>query len=191
MIKVALLGDSIREIGYGTVVPQMLGDDYEVFQPAENCRFSKYTLRGLSDWKEGLEGCDIVHWNNGLWDTVTNRPDDEPFSTPEEYVTNMLRIAKYLKAHHRVVIFATTTPVRKEFVDNDNERIAKYNALIVPELEKLGIIINDLNALVSTDIDGLLRHDDNIHLNEKGIELCGKQVAEFIRKACSYVTYGR
>lgn len=39
MIKVALLGDSIREIGYGTVVPQMLGDDYEVFQPAENCRF--------------------------------------------------------------------------------------------------------------------------------------------------------
>lgn len=182
MIKIALLGDSIRQIGYGTVVPQMLGDDYEVFQPAENCRFSKYTLRGLFDWKDGLEGCDIVHWNNGLWDTVTNRPDDEPFSTPEEYVTNMLRIAKYLKAHHRVVIFATTTPVRKEFKDNDNRRIAKYNALVVPELEKLGVIINDLNGLVSADIDGLIRDDDNVHLNEKGIKLCGEQVAEYIRK---------
>jgi hypothetical protein len=30
--KVALLGDSIRQIGYGPIVPQLLGDDTEVFQ---------------------------------------------------------------------------------------------------------------------------------------------------------------
>ena len=182
MIKVALLGDSIRLIGYGTVVPQMLGEEYEVFQPAENCRYSKFTLRGLYDWHEDLKDCEIVHWNNGLWDMAAYRPDKEPFSTPEEYVANMVRIAKYLTSHHRVVIFATTTPVRKELNNNDNERIAKYNALVVPELEKLGVIINDLNALLSVDVDGFLRDDDNIHLNEKGIKVCAEQVADFIRK---------
>ena len=30
MKKVTLLGDSIRQIGYGTKVPEMLGDEYEV-----------------------------------------------------------------------------------------------------------------------------------------------------------------
>lgn len=182
MIKVALLGDSIRQIGYGPVVPKLLGDNYEVFQPQENCRFSKYTLRGLYDWKDILQGCDIVHWNNGLWDTVTHRPYDEPFSAPEEYLANMLRIAKYLKAHHKVVIFATTTPVRKENRDNNNERITMYNSIVVPELEKLGIIINDLNALVSTDIEGFIREDDKVHLTENGIRVCSEQVAHFIRK---------
>ena len=49
MKKVALLGDSIRLIGYGTKVPELLGKEYEVFQPAENCRFVKYTLRGVFD----------------------------------------------------------------------------------------------------------------------------------------------
>ena len=183
MTKVALLGDSIRLVGYGTVVPKMLGEEYEVFQPADNCRFAKYTLRGLFDWENELKGCDIVHWNNGLWDTVRNRPDSEPFSSPEEYLETILRIAKYLKANHRVVIFATTTPVRPENPNNDNDRIAEYNALVVPELEKLGVIINDLNAVVSKDITGNIREDDLIHLTEKGIEACAKQVVSFIKQA--------
>lgn len=50
MIRVTLLGDSIRMIGYGLKVPVLLRDDFEVFQPKDNCRFAKYTLRGLFDW---------------------------------------------------------------------------------------------------------------------------------------------
>ena len=68
MIKVTLLGDSIRLIGYGTKVPELLGEEFEVFQPSDNCRYCKYTLRGLHDWKSDMEGSQIVHWNNGLWD---------------------------------------------------------------------------------------------------------------------------
>ena len=52
MKKVTLLGDSIRMIGYGLKVPELLGEEYDVFQPDDNCRFAKYTLRGLFDWKE-------------------------------------------------------------------------------------------------------------------------------------------
>lgn len=43
--KVVLLGDSVRLIGYGPRVPEMLGEDYSVFQSEDNCRFVKYTLR--------------------------------------------------------------------------------------------------------------------------------------------------
>lgn len=48
-MKVTLIGDSIRMIGYGKLVPELLGDEYEVYQPNENGRFAKYTLRGLFD----------------------------------------------------------------------------------------------------------------------------------------------
>ena len=39
-MKVTLLGDSIRLIGYGKEVEKLLGDEFEVFQPEDNCRFS-------------------------------------------------------------------------------------------------------------------------------------------------------
>ena len=55
MKKVTLLGDSIRQIGYGTKVPELLGDEYQVFQPEDNCRFVKYTLRMLFDLKTEIE----------------------------------------------------------------------------------------------------------------------------------------
>ncbi|MCI6734265.1 MAG: hypothetical protein MR437_04210, partial [Clostridiales bacterium] len=69
MKKVTLLGDSIRQIGYGkTVAEELRKEGIEVFQPEENCRFSKYTLRMLFDYKEQIAGSDVIHWNNGLWD---------------------------------------------------------------------------------------------------------------------------
>ena len=57
MKKVVLLGDSIRLIGYGPKVPEMLGDEYTVFQSEDNCRFVKYTLRCLFDWREDIKDC--------------------------------------------------------------------------------------------------------------------------------------
>ena len=182
MIKVALLGDSIRLVGYGTVVPKLLGEEYEVFQPAENCRFAKYTLRGLFDWQDELKGCDIVHWNNGLWDTSVNLFDDgKPFTAEEEYVENMLRVAVELKKLAPRVIFATTTPVRPDYEYNDNAIIDRYNAVLVPKLQELGIEINDLNSLVKPRVYEYIRDDDKIHLSEKGIDACAKQVAAFIK----------
>ena len=76
MKKVALLGDSIRLLGYGTKVPELLGEEYEVFQPEDNCRFVKYTLRMLFELREQIQDSDIIHWNNGLWDTSTGLFDD-------------------------------------------------------------------------------------------------------------------
>ena len=69
MKKVTLLGDSIRQIGYGKSVEEALKKEgIEVFQPEENCRFARYTFRMLFDYKDQIAGSDVIHWNNGLWD---------------------------------------------------------------------------------------------------------------------------
>ena len=180
MIKVTLLGDSIRQIGYGLVVPTLLGENFEVFQPDDNCRFAKYTLRGLFDWQGEMSGTQIVHWNNGLWD-ICNLFGDGLFTSESEYVKNMLRIADILVSKYDKVIFATTTPVTIQNKRIKNSDIEHYNDLIVPLLKEKGIVINDLYKLVSSDIDKYIRKDDNIHLTDEGIEVCGKQVTDMIR----------
>lgn len=183
MKKVTLLGDSIRQIGYGTKVPAMLGEEYEVFQPEDNCRFVKYTLRCLFDWRDDIKDADIIHWNNGLWDTSVSLFDDggKPFTGEEEYVENMLRVASELLKITPNVIFATTTPVNPEYQYNSNAVIEQYNAVLVPKLQALGIKINDLHALVAPNIPEYIC-EDMLHLSEAGAALCAQQVVKMIKE---------
>nr|MBO4517517.1 SGNH/GDSL hydrolase family protein [Clostridia bacterium] len=180
MKKVALLGDSIRQIGYGLKVPELLGKEYEVFQPEDNCRFVKYTLRMMFDLLQNIKDCDIIHWNNGLWDICRLFEDGEPFTSEQEYVENMIRVATILKGITPNVIFATTTPVRKENPYNRNEDIDRYNALVVPKLKEMGFVINDLNGLIRNDIEKYIC-DDLIHLTEVGKDICAEQVVRCIK----------
>ena len=186
MIKVTLLGDSIRQIGYGLKVPELLGENFEVFQPDINCKFAKFTLRGLFDWEQQMAGSRIVHWNNGLWD-MCDLFGDGLFSTEEEYSLNILRIADLLLKKYDKVIFATTTPVASQNSYNSNANIERYNALVVPALQAKGVIINDLYKLVSSDIDRYIC-DDHIHLTAKGIEACSEQVTAIIRSTAESLT---
>lgn len=178
-IKITLLGDSIRMIGYGQHVQNLLGKDFQVYQPNENCRFAKYTLRGLFDWQKDMSGSRIVHWNNGLWD-ICNLFGDGLFTSESEYKDNMLRIADLLTNNYDRVIFATTTPVNEQNKYNKNSDIERYNAIIVPLLKEKGIVINDLYSLVASDIDKYIRKDDKIHLTDAGIKVCSEQVAKII-----------
>ena len=183
MKKVVLLGDSIRLIGYGPRVPEMLGDGYQVWQSEDNCRFVKYTLRCLFDWRENIQDADIIHWNNGLWDTSTGLFDDggKPFTGEEEYVENMLRVASELLKITPNVIFATTTPVHPDYPYNNNEIIVRYNEVLVPKLEAMGIKINDLHSVVAPDIENNICQDQ-IHLSEIGAQKCAEQVVRMIKE---------
>lgn len=185
-MKVTLLGDSIRQMGYGLKVPELLGNDFKVYQPVENCRFAKYTLQAIRTWQNDMEGSDIIHWNNGIWD-VGNNWGDGPLTPIDEYVRDMVRIAKVLKTKAKKVIFATTTAVRYDNPDTDNERIKAYNDAVVPELEKLGILINDLHSLVFENINEYIREDDKVHLTDAGIDACAKQVAKIISETAKYL----
>ena len=183
MKKVVLLGDSIRLIGYGPLVPEMLGDGYQVWQSEDNCRFVKYTLRCLFDWREDIKDADIIHWNNGLWDTSTGLFDDggKPFTGEEEYVENMLRVASELLKISPNVIFATTTPVNPEYQYNSNTVIERYNAVLVPKLQAMGIRINDLHSLVAQNVPEYIC-EDMLHLSEAGAKLCAEQVVKMIKE---------
>ena len=180
MTKVTLLGDSIRLIGYGMEIERLLGEEFEVYQPQDNCRFSKYTLRGLFDWQDEMKGSKIVHWNNGLWD-ICRLFGDGTFTSEVEYVETMLRIADILQARYKKVVFATTTPVRLENPYNRNEDIERFNDLIVSKLQPRGIIINDLYSLLRTDVNRYIS-DDLLHLSDDGIKICAKQVAKIIKE---------
>lgn len=183
MKKVVLLGDSIRLIGYGPRVPEMLGEDYTVFQSDDNCRFVKYTLRCLFEWREDIKDADIIHWNNGLWDTSTGLFDDggKPFTNQEEYVDNMLRVASELLKITPNVIFATTTPVHPEYRYNSNQVIKAYNEALVPKLEAMGIRINDLHSIIAADIENNICAD-KIHLSDAGAQACAEQVVRMIKE---------
>lgn len=181
MKKVTLLGDSIRLLGYGERVAQRLSSCCEVFQPKENCRYAKHTLRGLYDWRKDMAGSTVVHWNNGLWDTC-DLYGDGPFTDEGEYVKNMLRIAEQLQSCYGQVIFATTTPVTEKNQHNNNITIARYNTILVPLLKERGIWINDLYSAVAADLDRYICQD-TIHLSEEGSELCAQLTEGIIRRA--------
>lgn len=177
--KIVLLGDSIR-MGYGRYVPDMLGENYEVWQSPDNCRFAKYTLRMLFDEKANIENADVIHWNNGLWD-ATELFGDGTFSTEEEYVENMLRIARLLKGITPNVIFATSTPTHPEYPYTHNDKIDRFNEILVPKLVEMGIVINDLNGLMLPNLNEYLS-EDMIHPNETGFEACAVQVTQAIKQ---------
>ena len=179
MRKAALLGDSIRLFGYGQIVPKLLKGKATVFQPKENCKFAKNLMRFIFDLKEDLKDCDVIHFNCGLWDVADIVGDGKLFSTDEEYLGNVLRIAAALKRITPHVIFATTTPVHPEYPYNKNSDIDRFNELVVPRLEEIGVRINDLNALVKQDIEGNIC-DDKIHLTDLGAKRCAAQVVKMI-----------
>jgi len=141
-------------------------------------------LYGLPSIFEEMPDPDIIHWNNGLWDSCIKFVEDGPFTPVDEYVKDMLKILEKLKKRTNHIIFAKTTHCRpgysfKGINPNRNGLVDIYNAAIVPVLEKEGVIIHDLNPLI--DNDDALICEDNTHLSKKGIEVCGKQVAEMIK----------
>ena len=180
--KVVLLGDSIRLMGYGPSVPELLGDGYEVWQPDDNSRFVSYVLRQLFDSAARINEADVVHFNSGEWD-ICELFGDGPFTPEEFYVSQITRIAGILLERGKKVIFATTTPVRAENVHNHNPVIERYNSLVVPKLTEMGVAINDLYSVVAADIYANVC-DDTIHLSGQGIRLCAESTAAAIRRAC-------
>ena len=185
-MKITLIGDSIR-MQYEKKVKELLGEDFEVFSPKENCRFAKYTLRGLFEWSADMRESRIIHWNNGLWDTTNILGDNKLFSSEEEYIENIERIADVLLSKYDKVIFATTTPVSEKNIHNKNSDAERYNKLAIDVLTKKGVVINDLYTPLASDIESNVS-SDLIHLSERGIEIAANQVANVILEEAKKLT---
>ena len=138
MKRVLLIGDSIR-LHYQNEVKRLIGDEYEITAPQENCRFSSYVLNSLRYWLAECPNPDIIHWNAGLWDIAVLYKEDGCFIPVEEYVLNMQKILRELKKTGAKIIYATTTPVldEKKYLAgpmppaHDNEDIIRYNRAVL------------------------------------------------------------
>ena len=189
MKQVLLLGDSIRMF-YQDRVRELLGEDYNVSAPGENCRFAAYTLNSLRMWLPEFPKPDIIHWNNGLWDTAVIYAEDGCFTPLDEYVRTLERILRRLRQTGAEIIFATTTPTHpgKEAWTTEmppkhaNADIRRYNEAAVELMRREGVRVNDLYARVCDDIENYVC-EDWIHPSENGIETLAQAVAASIKEA--------
>ena len=179
MKKIILLGDSIR-LSYQNRVRELLGPDFAVWGPDDNCRFASYTLRMLYDYREQLKDADLIHFNCGLWD-MCDLFGDGPFTPLEVYVEQMVRIAKVLKTYAPVVVFAATTPPSPKMWGHDLDRVRAYNAAAMAALEPLGILFDDLFTPVAEDIDRMIS-EDLLHASPYGVEILANRVADCVKK---------
>ena len=188
MKEVLLLGDSIRMF-YQERVKELLGEEYSVSAPEENCRFSMYTLNSLRMWLPEFPKPDIIHWNNGLWDTAILYAEDGCFTPLDEYLRNLERILRKLRTTGAQIIFATTTPTHPDKANwtgdmppkHDNADIRRYNEAAVELMKREGIPVNDLYAQVCDDIEHYVC-EDWIHPSSEGNETLAQAVAQKIRE---------
>jgi hypothetical protein len=186
MKNLLLLGDSIR-MGYDSYVQEKLTGRMNVFYPEENCRFSSYIVRNLTEWKKKLacgDDVDLIHWNAGLWDDLIML-DGKHLVDIETYKENVARICDIMKILFPTakMIFATSTPVQEELFLGEMKRYnrdtERYNAEAVSVVEKYGVEINDLYSVVK----GCPKecYSDLTHLyTEQGTKLVADQVIRTI-----------
>ena len=191
MKKIFLVGDSIRK-GYDSYVKYALRDCCEVYYPEDNCRFAQYVLRHISDWKSELglsDDVDVVHWNAGLWDTLTLF-SDECLTPPDFYRYFIDKICKRIKVlfPNAKVIFATSTPVLEHKYPNPavsiryNVDVAKYNEIAKEVVTSHGFAINDLYAVVERL--GESYYSDMTHLyTPEGTQIITNKVLSAIGEA--------
>jgi acyl-CoA thioesterase-1 len=155
----------------------------EVYCPAENCRFAKYTLWCLGEWLIlGGGKYDIIHWNNGIWDAFIPDHLSEPFTVIDDYLRDMMKVFEVLKKTGAKIIFAATTAVKPDLINTNNSRIEYYNSCIISLLKVKNVIINDLYTPVKEHLNEYIA-DDNLHLSEAGIKALGGIVAEKIKES--------
>lgn len=183
MKTILLLGDSIRMF-YCNYVRELL-NEYNVVWPEDNCRFSLYTLRCISDWMALTpqpEEVTLIHWNNGLWDMARHTLDGKPLTSMEDYVKNLKRIIFELKNRFpkAKIVFATTTSVDPALGFIDNHDIIAYNAAAVELMKNNHIAVNDLYSLMAAHPE-YIRKEDLIHETDEGAKALAEQVAKFIQ----------
>ncbi|MGI6713593.1 MAG: SGNH/GDSL hydrolase family protein [Bacilli bacterium] len=185
--EILLLGDSIR-LFYEPRVRDLLGDEFNVSSPMENCKFTSLTLYTLPTWLSSVPKPDIIHFNNGLWDIAIVHDEDGNFTPLNQYLLNMNRIVRELKKTGAKLIFATTTPTnplkrirqKPNISIHKNEDITKYNTAVVELMKSEGVVIDDLFAVVNSNINRYIRKDDLIHPTEEGIEVLAQAVVKCI-----------
>ena len=194
-MKIVLFGDSQRQTycGYGKRVEEVLRKEgHEVFQPEDNSRFTKYLLRQIADFRKEIEDADLIHFNAGHWDVgVMFKSDNEPFTSLDEYLSNLRRIVAEFKLITPHVIFATTSPVKEGHVNETNEMIEKYNAAAIKLMKELDVRVNDMYNVVLPQLDVCIKgKPDCVHQTAKGKIVQANQVLKVLHEEIKLIEKG-
>ncbi|MGN1122509.1 MAG: SGNH/GDSL hydrolase family protein [Eubacteriales bacterium] len=190
--RLMLLGDSWRQF-YENEVRKALEGEFDIWSPGEeNCRFSGYTLSSLRMYLQAFPAPDIVHWNNGLWDTAILYPQDGSFTPLPVYLETLEKIVRELRRAGASVIFATTGAVSDKAAlfpgplpaRQDNGVIVRYNAAARELMTRLGVALNDIHAAVYPERERYICKDC-IHPNTDGVQLCASLAVQSIRRAAA------
>ena len=95
---------------------------------------------------------------------------------------NLERVYREIKAiaPNALVIWASTTAVNDAYVGTDNATIDIYNARAAEVMAKFGVPVNDLNAVVKSNIKEYISNDF-LHLSEAGVKACALAVVDCVK----------
>ncbi|MFP5229209.1 MAG: SGNH/GDSL hydrolase family protein [Acidobacteriota bacterium] len=173
--NVLLLGDSITR-NYFPEVRKDLNGVANVYLMADSTCVGDPRIEHQIEEFAKLEGVSfrVVHFNNGMHGWAY---------TEEQYQTAFpayLRAVKRLTDKGGALIWASTTPVRSDDKETNNQRVEARNRIAARLVTAAGIPIDDQFALMEKHQD---LHQDPVHFNPTGSDLEGDQAASVIRQA--------
>lgn len=180
--RVLLIGDSIS-IGYTLQVREKLEGRANVHRIPINGGATEVGLANIDSWL-GNGKWDVIHFNFGLHDAKYASPTAQRASR-DQYIANLQQLIDRMKATGAKLVFATTTPIpeKLEYGKATGTRmfdsIPERNALAVDLMEKNGVAVNDLYALVLPWRETASRPGD-VHFTPEGYELLAGAVADTI-----------
>lgn len=171
--RVLLIGDSISR-GYTLAVRKELAGKANVHRAPENCGQAANGLKKLDLWL-GAGKWDVIHFNFGIHDRKT---------APTVYSNNLEKVVSRLQATGAKLVWARTTPPAS--ADNGNqfspEQCEQLNRTADAIMRRRGIVVNDLHAAVARRL-GELQNPKDVHFNEAGYQVLGRQAAAEILAA--------
>jgi len=190
--RVLIIGDSIS-IAYTVTVRELLHGKVNVHRAPVNCQSSITGLSGTTGPKswQGDQKWDVIHFNFGIWDAKIVPATGQPAVSEADYVKNLTEIARRLQATGAKVIFATTTPIPDSLTSEPTAPgaldpkarffvpLSGRTAAAVEALQKMGVVIDDLNSVIHADREKYWNPKD-LHFSPKGSQLLGKAVAASI-----------
>ncbi len=171
--RVLLIGDSISR-GYTQVVRRELAGRANVHRAPANCGPTEMGLKKLPVWL-GDGKWDLVHFNFGIHD----RKKDE-----ETYASNLEALVDRLRPTGAKLVWARTTPPAdgRNEEGYTTEQCDRLNRVADGIMRSHGIALNDLHSLIGPKL-AEMQLPANVHFNNNGYELLGRQVAARILAA--------
>jgi GDSL-like Lipase/Acylhydrolase family len=169
--RVLLIGDSIAR-GYGPRVEQLLKGKAYVARLATSKSVGDPALLAEVTLVLGQAKFDVIHFNNGLHGF--GYAESEYQKAFPDLIATLKREAPGAK-----LIWATTTPLRKNDQFDQLFRVEARNAIAARVVAAEKIPVDDLYALM----DGHPEYHalDGIHFNDKGVAAQAEQVAARIK----------